>query len=50
MGRQGRMEKKNKTLGTGSCENIDIRYINKIIVIIFIAITRHFIDIAQEKP
>ena len=34
MDREGRMEKKNKTLGTERCENIDTLYINKIIIII----------------
>ena len=29
MGRQGRMEKGNKSLGTESCETIDNLYLNK---------------------
>ena len=28
MNRQGRMEKRNKTLDTGRCENIDALYVN----------------------
>ena len=38
MNRQGRMEKKNKTLGRERCENIDKLYINKIITTIIIII------------
>ena len=29
MGRQGRMEKENKTLGTGRCEKIETLYLNR---------------------
>ena len=36
MDQKGRMEKENKTLGTGRCENIDTLYIHKIIIIIII--------------
>ena len=32
MDRQGRMEMKNKTLGTESWENIDTLHINKIVI------------------
>ena len=36
MGRQRRMEKKNKTLGAEKSENIDTQYINKIVITIII--------------
>ena len=35
---EGRVEKKNKTLGTERCENIVTLHINKIVVIIIIII------------
>jgi hypothetical protein len=47
MDRQGRKEKKNKTVGTERSENIDSLYINKIII--FVAINNLILHFSWSK-